>query len=131
MKYPLLFLLLSVIAISSCKKDNNQTADISNGTWRLTLFTDSGNDETADFTGYSFTFGNDGSLTVSKSGSTKTGSWSRSSNDFNIDLGEKSDNNKPLGELTDDWHIVSVTANEIKLQDDNDTSDELLNFKKN
>lgn len=131
MKYPLLYLLLSVAAISSCKKDDNQTSDISNGTWRVTLFTDSGNDETSDFSGYSFTFGNDGSLTASKSGSTKTGSWSRSSNVFNIDIGEKSNTNKPLGELTDDWHIVSVTANEIKLQDDNDSSDEFLNFKKN
>lgn len=120
------------ILFSSCHKDdnNNSNTDISSGTWRVTLFTDSGKDETSDFSGYSFTFGNGGVLTAAKSGSSKTGTWNKGS-DFNIDLGDKSDSNKPLGELTDNWEIISITSSEIKLTDDNASSGEFLTFTKN
>lgn len=122
--------LISAFFISACNRDNDNNGNPSEGTWRVTLFTDSGNDETSDFTGYTFVFGSNGVLTVSGS-SAKTGTWSQTSSDFNIDLGEKSDSNKPLGELTDDWDIISVSDTEIKLQDDNPASAEFLTFKKN
>ena len=126
------FFLFSILLLISCKKDNNNSNNnISNGNWRVTLFTDSGNDETSDFSGYSFTFGNNGVLTATKAGSSKTGTWSNPGNEFNIDLGEKSDSNKPLGELSDDWDIISKTSTEIKLKDDNDASAEFLTFQKN
>jgi hypothetical protein len=104
----------------------------SSGTWRVTLFTDSGNDETADFNGYSFTFSGS-TVTAVKNGTSKSGAWSvnSSSNKFNIDLGPKDNTNKPLGELTDDWKIISYTATEIKLTDDNAASNEFLTFTKN
>lgn len=122
--------LFSVLFITACSRDNNNNSNPSDGTWRVTLFTDSGNDETSDFSGYTFVFGTGGVLTVS-GGSSKTGAWSKTSSDFNIDLGEKSDSNKPLGELTDNWDIISVSDTEIKLQDDNPASAEFLTFKKN
>jgi len=122
---------VSMIVITSCSRDNNNNDNVEAGTWRVTLFTDSGNDETSDFSGYSFAFGDGGVLTAVKSGSSKTGTWSKSSSDFNIDLGTKTDSNKPLGELTDNWDIISVTDNEIKLQDDNPSSGEFLTFQKN
>jgi len=122
---------VSMFLITSCSRDNNNNDNVEAGTWRVTLFTDSGNDETSDFSGYTFTFGDGGVLTAAKSGSSKTGTWSKSSNDFNIDLGTKTDSNKPLGELTDNWDIISVTDNEIKLQDDNPSSGEFLTFQKN
>ena len=110
---------------------SNINNNISNGTWRITLFTDSGNDETGDFSGYSFTFGDNGVLTATKAGSSKTGTWNNNNNDFNIDIGEKTDSNKPLGELTDDWDIISKSSTEIKLKDDNNASAEFLTFQKN
>lgn len=126
------FCLVIALFISACSKDNNSNNNVnpSDGTWRVTLFTDSGNDETSDFNGYTFAFGSNGVLTVS-GGSSKTGAWSQTSSNFNIDLGEKSDANKPLGELTDNWDIISISATEIKLQDDNPASAEFLTFKKN
>ncbi len=68
-----------------------------------------------------------------KNGVTTNGTWSinSSSNKFNIDLGPKIVSNKPLGELTDDWQILSNTATEIRLTDDNVTSNEFVTFKKN
>ena len=70
-------------------------------------------------------------MTATKAGSSKTGTWNNNNNDFNIDIGEKTDSNKPLGELTDDWDIISKSSTEIKLKDDNNASAEFLTFQKN
>lgn len=127
------FLLL----LSSCTSrldDNSNTAQVAtSGTWKVTLFTDSGNDETSDFTGYTFTFNDNGTVSAVKNGTTQSGTWSvnTSSNKFNIDLGPKVDTNRPLGELTDDWKILSTSATEIRLTDDNAASNEFLTFTKN
>jgi len=92
---------------------------------------DSGNDETSDFSGYAFVFSVDGVLKASKGNVNTNGTWSKSSSKFNIDLGGKNDNNNPLGELTDDWHIISMDVSRIQLEDDNVSSGEKLTFTKN
>jgi hypothetical protein len=101
------------------------------GTWKVALFTDSGNDETSDFSGYTFVFNNNGTVTATKSGASQNGTWGTSSNKFSINLGPKDSSNKPLGELTDDWKIISSSNVEIKLTDDNTASGEFLTFTKN
>jgi hypothetical protein len=132
MKKQICLSLLSFFLITACSHDNDYDNDnLSDGTWKIALFTDSGNDETTDFNGYSFVFGEGGILVAIKNSASQTGTWSRGSNDFNIDLGAKTDTNKPLGELTDNWDIISVSATEIKLQDDNPSSAEFLTFQKN
>jgi len=129
----MLLVLPFFVFFFSCHKsedNNNSNTNISQGTWKVSLFTDSGNDETSDFSGYSFTFASGGVLTAQKGAVSQAGSWGHGS-DFNIDLGVKSDNNKPLGELTDNWKIISITSSEIRLTDDNASSGELLTFTKN
>lgn len=129
-------LLVTAVVATSCLSgdtDSNTSQVVSSGTWRVTLFTDSGNDETSDFAGYSFTFSSGGTLTVVKNTTTKTGTWSvnSSSNKFNIDLGAKTAANEPFGELTDDWRILSSSETVIRLTDDNASSNEFLTFTKN
>lgn len=130
-------LMMVIVFATSClstdSSDSNTSQVVTSGTWKVTLYTDSGNDETSDFAGYSFTFTDGGTLTVVKSGTTKTGTWSvsSSSNKFNINLGPKDNTNKPLGELTDDWKIISTSDTVIRLTDDNTTSNEFLTFTKN
>ena len=134
MKLKLTIAVIGLFIIAACTRsldDSNTTDIVVSGTWRVSLFTDSGNDETSDFTGYSFTFNNNGSITATKNGVSQNGTWSISSGKFNIDLGAKIDSNKPLGELTDDWKIISTSATEIKLTDDNSASAEFLTFTKN
>lgn len=132
-----IFLALLCIAFISCSRSNDETPSagdvVTEGNWRVTLFTDSGNNETSDFNGYSFSFNSNGSLVASSSSHNKSGTWNidNSSNKFNINLGPKDDINKPLGELTDDWKIISITTSEIKLTDDNPASEEFLTFTKN
>jgi hypothetical protein len=129
-------LIAVTVFASSCLiggSDSTAGQVVTSGTWKVTLFTDSGNDETSDFAGYTFTFSDGGTLTAVKSGISKTGTWSvnNSSNKFNIDLGIKDNSNKPLGELTDDWKILSKSDTEIRLTDDNTTRNEFLTFTKN
>lgn len=127
-------LISGALIISACHKSNDITGSsnpgVVVGTWKVSLFKDSGNDETTDFSGYTFTFNSDGSLAAAKGSSTTNGSWSKTSK-FNIDLGPKTDANKPLGELTDDWQIISIDSTLIKLGDDNSASGESLTFIKN
>lgn len=126
-------LLLFVLA-TACTRSLDNPADVAtSGSWRVTLFTDSGNNETSDFAGYTFTFSTGGTVTAAKNGASQSGTWSvdNSSNKFIIDLGPKVDTNKPLGELTDDWKIISSSDTEIKLTDDNASSNEFLTFTKN
>ncbi len=127
-----LFLSILLVSCTSRLDDNNNTNQVAtSGSWRVTLFTDSGNDETTDFAGYTFTFNDNGTISAVKNGTTQSGTWSVTSSKFNIDLGPKIDANKPLGELTDDWKILSTSNTEIRLGDDNASSNEFLTFTKN
>lgn len=128
-----LSLIFLLISCTTSVDTSNTSQIVTSGSWRVTLFTDSGNDETSDFSGYSFSFNDNGTISAVKNGLTQNGTWSvnTSSNKFNIDLGPKVDTNKPLGELTDDWKILSSSNTEIRLGDDNTTSNEFLTFTKN
>lgn len=137
-------LLIGVLfIITSCNRSESLNSTIisstreiaTSGNWKVSLFSEQGNNETTDFTGYTFTFNPNGSLSVVNSGVTTNGTWNTSAGSnsakFNIDLGPKTAANKPLGELTDDWKILSSTNTEIRLMDDNATSNEFLTFSKN
>ncbi len=134
-----LFFIVAALAFifPSCTRDNGNEDQVTNtvttGAWRVTLFTDSGNDETSDFNGYSFTFRTNGVLFVSSGAISQEGTWSFNSSSAKliIDLGPKTDANKPLGELTDDWRITSYSDTEIQLADDNAASNEFLTFTRN
>ncbi len=133
---PALLLSACMLSCSNDKNDPAPTVDRNaptTGTWRVTLFSERGNNETSDFNGYTFTFDSNGSVTASLNGTNKHGTWSinSSATEFTLDLGAKSDANKPLGELTDDWEIISITSTEIKLKEDNDASGEFLTFNQN
>jgi hypothetical protein len=136
MKKMFVFFGLCSIVFSGCTKEDSPASvvdAITNGTWKVSHFSERTNNETDDFSGYVFTFQTNGKVLAAKNGVIKEGNWSesRSSQKLVIDLGVKSDANKPLGELSDDWVITSKTATKINLTDDNSSSNELLEFTKN
>jgi hypothetical protein len=128
-----LTLFLCMVFLLSCDtsstSNNNQStintivSMMSSGTWRITYYFDSNQDETSDYAGYNFTFGANNVLTASNGANNYTGFWSvtRSSSggsslsdlDFNILF------TAPpfMAELSDDWDIISATSTEIKLID--------------
>lgn len=138
-----LLLMLSFSLMSSmCSSDDDggstnsnnsqQIAQIENtaesGTWRITNFNDSGQDETSDFNGYNFSFNSDGTLVATNGSNTVNGTWSvtddsnsnddSSSNDdidFNIFFPVPDSNN--FEDLNDDWDIISTSSTKIELID--------------
>ena len=134
---------------SPSPNDNSQQiaqieATAESGTWRITNFNDSGQDETSDFNGYDFTFNSNGSLVASNGSNTVTGTWSVTDDsnssddsssdddiDFNINFPVPESNN--FHDLNDDWDIVSTTSTRIQLIDisGGDGSTDMLTFEKN
>jgi hypothetical protein len=132
LKISMLACLISLFAVVSCNKDddnpsnNTQTTiqtNLQSGTWRITKFVDSGTDETNHFTGYSFTFNSSGVLNASNGTNNYDGTWSitnSNSNDdsqddlhFNINFNLTND----FEDLNDDWDFISQSATKIELID--------------
>ncbi|MEQ8908771.1 MAG: hypothetical protein RIC95_06240 [Vicingaceae bacterium] len=137
------FLLFLSPLFISCEKDedddddtnsSNQSAvikgniegNMQQGNWELSKFIDSGQDETAKYSNYTFVFQNSNSLRASNQNTTYNGTWiitdsgsdddNLSDLDFNITFSQP-----PLfAELNDDWDIVTYTATQLTLFDDDD-----------
>jgi hypothetical protein len=147
----LVMLCFSLMSFSCSNNDDDggandnseQIAQVQNtvesGTWRITNFIDSGENETSDFTGYNFLFNSDGSLVATNGTDTLTGTWSVTDDssssdddiDFNIFFPVPDTNN--FEDLNDDWDIISNTSTKIELIDisgGNGGSDNLI-FEKN
>ena len=128
---PALFCLFMLNVASMCSSDDDSSSadptpvisTATQGTWRVTSFVDSGNDETNHFTGYNFTFGAANVLTAANGTNTYTGTWSVTSDDssddddssgdldFNVAFASPADFN----ELTEDWDIVTYSSTTISL----------------
>lgn len=107
---------------------NNVINTAGSGSWRITSFIDSGNDETNHFTNYHFTFDDNGVLTADNTTNDifHSGTWSvtnsdnsndDSPNDSDIDFNIAFNSPTDFIDLNDDWDIASVTANKISLVD--------------
>jgi hypothetical protein len=124
----LLITLTAVFTMTSCTNDDssdlNQTViqnNVQKGTWKITSFIDSGNDETNHFNGYVFTFENDGTLNATNGNGNVNGTWNITDSnstddspgdlDFNIHFNLTND----FEDLNEDWHIVSQTSDRIEL----------------
>lgn len=125
-------MVMASFLMFSCSDDDasNETKTIEkiethlkSGTWRITKFIDSGNDETSDFTGYNFTFASNGVLTTTNGVTTYTGTWSisKSSSDDdsynNLDFNIYFNLTNQFEELNDDWDFISNSPSKIELID--------------
>ena len=127
---------LVISLFSSCKKDSvsaNVSTTIQNGSWKISLFNDSGNDETNHYTGYSFNFGSGGAVSASNGSSSVSGSWSTGTDDSQNKLNLNFGDNGNFGDLSDDWHIISESSTKIELEDvsGGNGGTDLLTFVKN
>ena len=138
MKYFLLFFLMISISTGCSKDDNGQTIDtasvatnVSSGNWVVHLYTDSGVNETSNYSGWVFVFNANGTATTSKAGVSFNGTWSTISDDGKIKFVLVLNTaNVQLNELSNDWVVKSSTATFLELEDDNTASAEVLHFQK-
>lgn len=147
---PILLCIFMLNVASMCSNDDNNSnppADptpvintVNQGTWRVTLYNDSGTIKTSNFTGYNFTFATGSALTASNGSNTYNGTWSVTSgdsnddnpiNDLDFNIGFTTPAN--FADLTDDWDIVTYTASKIELRDvsGGNGGTDLLTFEKN
>lgn len=136
-------LLVGGLILTSCTKADVKAqkileSEITDGSWRISLFNDSGIDETSDFSGYTFNFEDNGSLVASSATGTLNGTWqvtdSNSNDDSPDDLHFYINFNvtNDFQDLNDDWDIVSNSSTVLELSDvsgGNGTTD-LLTFEK-
>lgn len=126
LKFAVFLCLFGMIALTSCKKNKTQDdieSNVQSGTWRITKFIDSGSDETANFSGYNFTFNSSGSLSTTNGTNSYDGTWSIT--DSNSDDDSQDDLhfnisfnlNNYFDDLNDDWEFVSNSATMIELID--------------
>jgi hypothetical protein len=115
---------------SMCSSDDNNSSStsptpvinaVTQGTWRVSSFMDSGTDETSHFTGYNFTFGPSNVVTATNEVDVSTGTWSVTPDDdddvnpggdldFNIGFPQANFN-----DLSADWNIVSYSSTNVTL----------------
>ena len=118
-------LLLFTTTFISCSKDDNSSSSttmqtstvITQGTWKITFFNDSGTDQTANYTGYTFTFVNGGSAAAILGSVVTNGTWNSYNDDSQNKLYLSFGSTPPLSKLKVDWHIVEETSAKIRMED--------------
>ena len=106
---------------------------LTNGDWYVTYFFDD-TDETADFANYVFNFASNLTATATNMNGLTNGSWSISSGeDTDLGLNLNFGTATPLDELADDWDVIEVTNDIIRLKDisGGDSSENFLTFERN
>lgn len=125
-------------------------ASMQDGQWRVSEFRDDDDDDneyqTVDFEGYTFEFGEDGSVSATIGDEVYTGSWRIELEDDDNDDDDDDDDddrnemefelefdidNGVLDEISEDWDVLEYSDTLIRLGDeDDDDDDELLTFEK-
>jgi hypothetical protein len=112
---------LFMMAFASCKKDDNSSSPssivVTQGQWKVTLFSENGVVETSKFSNYVFTFSSNGTVSAVRSGSTVNGSWSDGNDDSQKKLILNFASPADFTEISDDWHILQETSSKIQLED--------------
>ena len=134
-KFSAVMAMLFVLTTSSmCSDDDDSPSSnsnnpseviniVNNGTWRITYFYDTDQEETNNYAGYNFTFGANNVLTATNGTNNYEGDWS-------VTNGESDDDNPndldftiffgtpvQFEKLSDDWDIIEKSATVIKLRD--------------
>lgn len=152
MKTTLLFAVLAILAVSCSKSDttSDPVADlttqnnmVAQSDWTIIKYMDSGNDETSDYSGYSFKFDSNGTFVAVSPEGTFSGTWvlgagstnpDDSGNDATDDKFSKLTisitGSKQMDHLSHKWLAEKITTTEIWLRDDNIASNEMLRFGK-
>lgn len=133
-------LLFVSIGCSDDDDDTNQvsspseiTSTVTDGTWIVTLYKEAEIVQTANYSGYSFTFATDGGLSATNGVTTQSGDWSTYLDSGYTKLDLMFDAlDGPFEEISEDWNVISRTATKIELKhvSGGDGSVDYLTFEK-
>ena len=115
----LLIVVLATIVFLGCKNDSKPKDPLAlalvSGTWRVNNFLDDSIDHTAQFTGYSFTFYENGELKAAKNSSEVKGSWSYQYTQGQLMMSLYFGPNPVLLDLNGNWEVNTVAPAEVGL----------------
>lgn len=126
--FRLLLITVLVTTIVSCSDDDKDsvkeiTDTVKDGLWRISYFYNSDKDQTVNYEGYQFVFGDSNILAATKETNSYTGQWSvaksTSDNDlystiFKVSIGP----NDIFQDINRDWKVIENTGSYITLKDD-------------
>lgn len=99
--------------------DSGLVAVITDGQWIISYFFD-GQDETAIFSGYTFTFNEDGTATATNGTVEVQGTWESDGDSGKLELELDFGNQSPFNEIDEDWTLIEFDTTIIRLSDDDD-----------
>ena len=113
-----------LFVFASCKKDEileNTPESLSDtamkGNWEISYFWDSDKDETYHFSGFNFTFNENGVLTASNGSDSYTGTWSVRTSSSGLEMDISFSNPEDFTDLSDDWDVIEFAESSIELKD--------------
>lgn len=129
----LILLAATLFLLPACKKvqKNDQTYQevesyLKSGSWHVSKFLDSGNDESARFEGYTFHFNNDGYVVASDGNYSSTGTWklspSATGNPDDLTLTTVFHSGVYFEKLTKDWSFVSHSSMKCEMKEKSNDS---------
>lgn len=113
----LLLALLLMVSIGGCvNQDGDITDTLTNGTWRVSYFIASYDEQTSRFRGYVFTFMTDGTVSVVRPGlPVAHGTWNEFDNNTRFDLNFSDPG--LLEKLDDSWVVDDIQDDEVLLHE--------------
>lgn len=112
--------------------DTELVASLTTGSWFVTYYFDD-QDETSNYNYYEFYFATNGTASAVHTSGTTYGTWSTSTGDeTELELNLNFGTNSPLNELAEDWDVLEVTSEIIRLKDvsGGNGSEEFLTFER-
>ncbi|GAO41521.1 lipocalin family protein [Flavihumibacter petaseus] len=126
-----------LLILGSCHKSDDstvseQTSILTSGNWKIVHFEEDGVDETTDFSGYTFMFHDDGTAMATRNSNTTNGSFTFQHDDDRDKLLLFLGSADPLEELNEDWQILELNENRIRLEHTSggDGSQDFVTFEK-
>jgi hypothetical protein len=94
--------------------------DLITGSWFVNLLENDGDDQTANYNGYEFTFLANGSATATSGSNTVNGFWTaqEGNNGLELVLNFDASGNNAFAELNDDWDVLEAAQTIIRLSDE-------------
>jgi hypothetical protein len=135
MRYFILIGLLITFTMGCSKKVNNITDQVNttleSGSWKVVLFSHKGQDKTANYAGYNFSFSGGTVIAVKTGVATASGSW-KASYENNFTKLTLNFSIAPLNELNEQWNVTGVGGIVINLSNRNSSGEvSYLSLEKN
>lgn len=114
-----------LLVTTGCDKEDDVNTEITpatvsavlkSGSWKVSYFYDTDHEETNHFTGYNFTFNNDGTVSASNDILTRGGTWSTDIDDGKTELDLNFAAPDDFIEISEDWTVIERTTTTIKLE---------------